>query len=55
MLAFICLHGYQEFSEILLSVIFKFVTPMLLWASPQDTVAIPECRSQTLGETLAYL
>lgn len=45
MLAFICLHGYQEFSKILLSVIFKFVTPKSLWASPQDTIAIPECRN----------
>lgn len=30
MLVFICLHGYQEFSEILLSAIFKFMTPKVI-------------------------
>lgn len=48
------LHSYQQSSELLCSVIFKFATPKLLWASPQDT-AIFECWNKTTGETSPYL
>lgn len=46
---------YQESSKPLCSVIFKFTTPKLVWASPQDTAAILRCRNKTIGETSMYL